>query len=113
MDKDALRTLKEEWEAAGRGRLIVFPDNYKFAEPQKLLNPQPADLADVRVRRALLHAIDRQALANAAFEGHGVAADSWVHPDFTRYQQMRGSIARYPYDARRATTLLEEVGWQP
>jgi peptide/nickel transport system substrate-binding protein len=112
MDKDALRSLKQEWEAAGQGTLLVFPDNYKFAEPQKRLNPQPPDLADVRVRRALLHAINRQELANTAFEGHGVMAESWIHPDFLRYQQVKDWVVRYPYDPRRATALLEEVGWQ-
>jgi peptide/nickel transport system substrate-binding protein len=112
VDKDALRTLKEEWEAAGRGRLIVFPDNYKFAEPQKRLSPQPADLADVRVRRALLYAIDRQALVNTAFEGHGVVADGWVNPSFHRYQAVKDWLVLYPYNARQASALLEEVGWQ-
>jgi peptide/nickel transport system substrate-binding protein len=112
IDKDALGTLKQEWEATGQGTLLVFPDNYKFAEPQKRLNPQPPDLADVRVRRALLHAIDRQQLASTAFEGHGVVAEGWVHPDFLRYQEVKDWMVRYPYDARRAADLLEQVGWQ-
>jgi peptide/nickel transport system substrate-binding protein len=39
-------------------------------------------------------------------------ADSWVHPEFTRYKQVQDVITPYPYDPRRATALLEEVGWR-
>jgi peptide/nickel transport system substrate-binding protein len=112
LDRDALRLLEQEWQASGAGTVLVYPRNYKFGEPQKLLNPHPADLADVRVRRALLHALDRKELARAVYDERGVVADSWVHPEFTRYQQVQGVITRYPYDLRRAATLLEEVGWR-
>ncbi len=112
LDRDLLRTLRREWEAQGEGTVMVFPSNYKFAEIQKLYNPQPADLADVRVRQALLHAIDRQELARTAWEDRGLVADSWVNPNFPRYQEVKASIDRFPYDVRRASALLEEVGWQ-
>jgi peptide/nickel transport system substrate-binding protein len=39
MDRDAMRQLKQEWEATGSGTVLVYPRNYKFGEPQKLLNP--------------------------------------------------------------------------
>src|SRR5438094_5414751 len=91
---------------------MVFPSSYKFAEIQKLHNPPPADLTDVRARRALLHAIDRQELARTAWEDRGLVADSWVNPNFPRYQEVKDSITQYPYDVRRASALLEEIGWQ-
>jgi peptide/nickel transport system substrate-binding protein len=112
LDRDLLRTLRREWEAKGEGTVMVFPSNYKFAEIQKLYNPQPDDLTDVRVRRALLHAIDRQELAQTAWEDRGLVADSWVNPKFSRYQDVKDAITRYPYDLRRSSALLEEVGWQ-
>jgi peptide/nickel transport system substrate-binding protein len=112
LDRDSLRSLRQEWEARSEGTVMVFPSNYKFAEVQKLYNPQPAELTDVRVRRALLHAIDRQELARTAWEDRGLVADSWVNPTFARYQDLKDSIAQFPYDVRRAGTLLEEVGWQ-
>jgi peptide/nickel transport system substrate-binding protein len=112
LDRDLLRELRREWEARGEGTVMVFPSNYKFAEIQKLYNPQPADLVDVRVRRALLHAADREELARTAWEDRGVVADSWLNPTFPRYQQLSDAITRYPFDLRRANALLEEVGWQ-
>src|SRR5439155_24029733 len=59
LDHDLLRELRREWEAKDAGTVVVFPSNYKFAEIQKLYDPRPADLVDVRVRRALLHGLDR------------------------------------------------------
>jgi peptide/nickel transport system substrate-binding protein len=112
LDRDSLRALRQEWEARSEGTVMVFPSNYKFAEVQKLYSPQPADLTDVRVRRALLHALDRQELARAAWEDRGLVADSWVNPTFPRYQDVKDSIAQYPYDVRRASALLDEVGWR-
>lgn len=65
--------------------------------------------ADVRVRRALTHAVDRELIANTILEGlapvtHGpVQPVSWAHnPDVTRY----------PFDQARARALLDEAGWK-
>lgn len=113
LDRDAMRLLEKEWAATGAGVVLVYPRNYKFGEPQKLHNPQPPDLADPRVRRALQHGLDRQALARAVYDERGVVADSWVSPTFARYPQVQDSIMRYPYDVRRAAASLAEVGWRP
>jgi peptide/nickel transport system substrate-binding protein len=112
LDRDLLRTLRREWQARGEGTVIGMPSNYKFAEVQKFYSPQPSDLVDVRVRRALLHAIDREELARAVWEDRALVADSWVNPTFTRYAELSDAISRYAYDPRRAVALLEEVGWE-
>ncbi|GAB4262126.1 MAG: peptide-binding protein [Deferrisomatales bacterium] len=63
---------------------------------------------DVRVRRALTHAIDKDEIVAGVLGGLGVPAtgpykpDSWVYHDRVR---------RYPFDPRRARALLEEAGW--
>ncbi len=67
-------------------------------------------LADIRVRRALLIAIDRQTLVDRLFEGMQPVADSWVNrldPNFST------AIARYPYDPNLARAMLAEAGWRP
>jgi peptide/nickel transport system substrate-binding protein len=35
-----------------------------------------------------------------------------VHPSFKQFPQIRDAISRYPFDQRRATALLNELGWQ-
>jgi peptide/nickel transport system substrate-binding protein len=67
-------------------------------------------LADVRVRRALLHAIDRKAMTERLFAGKFPVADSWVSPLEHIYTR---DVPRYPFDPARARTLLAEAGWNP
>ena len=67
-------------------------------------------LADLRVRQALLLAIDRTTLINRLFSGHASVALSWVNaldPNFTP------DVATYPYDPNRARALLKEAGFTP
>lgn len=73
------------------------------------LNLGQAPLQDVRVRRALLHAIDRQAIVDRLFgdkQPVAVSNVSPLSPDST------DALPLYPYDPERAAALLEEAGWQ-
>ena len=70
-------------------------------------------LADVRVRRALVHAIDRDGLTKALFDGrqppalHNLAPlDPWFTDDPER-------IVLYRHSRRQASHLLDEAGWTP
>ncbi len=110
---DAMMALKRDWESSGYGTVLMDPISYRFAEPQKVHNPQPSDLTDPRVRRALLLAIDREAMARTIFAEFGLVADSWVHPAFGNYRLVQDAIARYPHDPRQASALLAEAGWRP
>lgn len=67
-------------------------------------------LADVRVRRALLLAIDRAAINTKLFEGLQPIAASWVNPLEPNYS---GDVPTYGYDPDRARELLAQAGWQP
>ncbi|MFP4126887.1 MAG: peptide ABC transporter substrate-binding protein [Alphaproteobacteria bacterium] len=65
---------------------------------------------DVRVRRALLHAVDREALSAQLFAGEQAVAATAVHPlDRVHVED----VAAYPYDLDRARALLAEAGWRP
>src|SRR5438093_332494 len=59
---DALMSLKHDWEATGHGTVLTDPIAYSFIEPQKRKLASPPDLADPRVRQAMMYAIDREAL---------------------------------------------------
>jgi peptide/nickel transport system substrate-binding protein len=67
-------------------------------------------LADVRVRRALLLAIDRNAINTKLFEGLQPVAATWVNPLEPTYT---ADVPTYGYDPERARTLLADAGWHP
>ncbi len=74
------------------------------------LNLDNPILADRRVRRALLHAIDRNTLVARLFEGLQPVADAFVNP----LDPMAASgLPSYQYDLARAKSLLAEAGWKP
>ncbi len=72
------------------------------------LNLDNPILEDVRVRRALLHAIDRKGISEQLFEGRQPVAHTSVSPlDWVHTQDVR----TYPYDPAAAAALLEAAGW--
>ncbi len=67
-------------------------------------------LKDVRVRHALLYAIDRKLLTEKLFQGKQPVADSFVnklHPFYS------AATPVYAYDPAKAKGLLDEAGWKP
>ena len=65
-------------------------------------------LQDVRVRHALLYAIDRDALNDRLFGGKQPPADTSVSPLDKVHSD---DIRRYPFDPSKAAALLDEAGW--
>lgn len=74
-------------------------------------NPASPLVADVRLRRALLHAIDRQEIVDSVTHGLVPIAHSFVHPSESIAQVTESSIVRYELDLRRSTQLIEEMGF--
>ncbi|HEX3346569.1 MAG TPA: peptide ABC transporter substrate-binding protein [Acetobacteraceae bacterium] len=67
-------------------------------------------LADLRVRQALLHAVDRNTLIQKLFAGHASIALTWMNdldPNFTT------DVAQYPFDPAKARALLKDAGYAP
>ena len=67
-------------------------------------------LTDVRVRRALAHAIDREPINQALFDGQGFMSEQWIPPKAPYYNDAERAVTRYPYDPRRAEQLMTEAG---
>jgi peptide/nickel transport system substrate-binding protein len=63
---------------------------------------------DVRVRRAVLMAVDRSALARALFGGTGEAAPSPIPPALAEHSP---DVRPLPHDPAAAARLLDEAGW--
>ena len=62
---------------------------------------------DPKVRQAINHAIDRQAIVDAFFEGRGEVAKNPLPPVISGYND---AIEGYDYDPEKAKALLEEAG---
>ncbi|MDR7535680.1 MAG: peptide ABC transporter substrate-binding protein [Armatimonadota bacterium] len=65
-------------------------------------------LRDRRVRQAIAHAIDREAIVKALFQGRQPVAHSWLPP---RHPGAHPAIKKYGYDPARARALLTEAGF--
>lgn len=66
-------------------------------------------LADLRIRRALLMAIDRTTITHRLFDGLLPVADGFVAPGD---QGFAANIPKYPFDPVAASKLLSEAGFR-
>jgi len=71
------------------------------------INTRAPELSDVRVRRALAHAIDRKALIAAKFQSRAEPAASFIPSGHWAFAPETPS---YAYDPERARALLDEAG---
>lgn len=71
------------------------------------LNVENDALEDVRVRKALWYALDRELLVDAILEGQGQTSDSVIAPSVFGHLDERS----YEYDPERARELLAEAGY--
>jgi peptide/nickel transport system substrate-binding protein len=104
--------LKREWEAAGRGAVILNAMGAVYAifqfRPDYLKTPA---LMDVRVRRALNYSIDRQALQDGIYEGQGRIIDTVIAPDDPIFPDLDRVLAKYDFDPRKTEALMNEAGF--
>jgi peptide/nickel transport system substrate-binding protein len=73
------------------------------------LNLDNPILKDKRLRKALVHALDRQAISTKLFEGRQPVAHSSVTPLDWVYTE---EVAKYAYDPGAAARLLDQAGWK-
>lgn len=90
-------------ESRFRSWLVMYP---------QLLSPQPTVIGDARFRRALLHGIDRQAMADSLLRpGLSSVAHNFLGPNEPGFAEIQGSLVQYEYDSRRAVQLIQELGY--
>ncbi len=106
------RVLQREWAAANKGVVTL-----KQTAPVGLLMQQRADFVghpgqlDVRVRRALAHSIDREAINEGVFEGQGFMTETIVPQSVAYASEVERAISKYAYDPRRTEQLMNEAGF--
>ena len=91
------------------GLKTVSYDNYMFTYMG--FNLRKESLKDVKVRQAIMYAIDRQSILDNIVEGRGsivnapLLPSSWAYPEESELEQ-------YKYDVEKAKSLLKEAGWE-
>ena len=73
------------------------------------INNRKKPFDDVRVRRALSHAIDKKAFIDGVFEGLAKPIGSHMAPTDAGYVELSGL---YPFDPEKSKALLKEAGVQ-
>jgi peptide/nickel transport system substrate-binding protein len=105
--------LKQQWGSTG-GRILLAPQLFRSVSAQ--LRPElasPPAILDVRVRKALAHTTDKQAVNDLLFEGEGIMADLPIPPGPPYYAQLEQTIEKFPHDLRRAQQLMADAGYLP
>jgi peptide/nickel transport system substrate-binding protein len=90
------------WVPGDRSPIVAFPQLY---------NPTPAIVGNLQFRRALVHAVDRQEMANIFQPGLALVAHPYISPDLREYQEVESAAVRYDFDLRRTAQLIESLGY--
>ena len=106
---DGAMILREQWEKPGKGKIHISPASWTWLN----LSRDNLWFNDVKVRRALLHAIDRDALVQNVFKGEKVVSHFPLSRVRKTYKKALASATIYKYDPERAKKLLAEAGWKP
>lgn len=101
LEPDAVRHL-----ARSAPDLVVTTTPYDAYQYLGIHHRHPA-LADVHVRRALAHAIDREAIVRHLLEGQAELATGLLPPHHAAYWP---KVRRYAFDPPRARRLLDRAG---
>jgi len=99
--------VRDQWRD---GRVEMAPGNWVTIHPQ-FLDPTPPIVANLQFRRALLHVIDRQQMADSLVFGQTQVAHSILNPNQPQYREIEANLPRYDYDPRKATQMIEALGY--
>ncbi len=110
LDTRPLSTIRQAWGATG-GTLLPIPKGTRNLIPQ-FRDPTQPWASDVRARRAVAFALDKQLLVDTLQDGQTTPAFTSITPAISAYQRLEQlGVQKYEYDPSQAQRLLGEAGW--
>jgi peptide/nickel transport system substrate-binding protein len=101
----------QEGDSPGFDEIAFNTGSVDLKSGKPLGDPNPAVL-DRKFRFALNFAIDRQKLADKAYQGAAEPAENIIPPAYTTYRWQPPSDDAYAYDPDKANQLLDEAGYK-
>ena len=74
-----------------------------------LENPETPFLADLQVRRALMHGLNRQKMVDQVLMGQAILADGPILPGTWAFYE---NVTTYAFDAEEAVSILRKAGYE-
>jgi len=99
--------LRDRWP---EGQMLTNPKSWVAIYPQ-FINPSPSIVDTVQFRQALMYATDREQLAQTLQRGLSPVANTYLSPTSAEYQEAGNDVVTYPYDPRKAASLLDDLGY--
>ena len=84
-------------------------DNYMFTYMG--FNLRNEKLQDVNLRKAFMHAINREGIVDNVVEGRGQVVNAPMLPSSWAYPE-ESMLDSYEYDVEKAKSVLKEAGWE-
>ena len=107
---DQAVTLDKKIQAQSLPYKVLFTPSVTYEHIDlNLTNPI---LKDIKVRKALLHAVNREELVKSLFDGKQQAALHFMTPKDPWYTADPKFVSIYRYSRREAQKLLDEAGWK-
>lgn len=104
--------LKKQWESTAGGVVILTPNKSRFLQVQfKSDYVNPRAMLDLRVRKAILHATEREPLSAAVLDGEVAVAHTLTGPVEEYFAELDRVVTRYPFSLQQAERLLADAGY--
>jgi len=85
---------------------LNFRDSSDVSKPNKFFS-------DIRVRQALMYAINRDAINSVVYSNKATVVDTWITDLHLMRQALKSpTINKYNYDMKKAKDLLSQAGWK-
>jgi ABC-type transport system substrate-binding protein len=105
-------TSSEDLYKQGRAKIVYAESAYGRGI---LLNVYPGSVLsdNLKLRQAILYAIDNASVASAVTYGTGYGAKAYGSPAYVGYQKKWDNEDFYDYNVEKAQALLKEAGYKP